>query len=313
MALISVVISVYNEEGCLETLFERLSKLRKDSRDDYEYLFVDDGSTDRSKEILRDLAGRYENVKYLFFSRNFGHEMAISAGLDHACGDAVVIIDADLQDPPEVIGRLIEKWREGYQIVHARRRTRKGETYFKKLSSWMFYRIIRWLSPVKIPIDTGDFRLVDKCVVHQFRKCREQDRFVRGLIAWTGFRQIAVIYDRDERYAGETKYNFFKLVVLAFDAVLGFSNLPLRIGILMGLLICTLSFGIIAVIFIQKIFFGMPVKGYALIVTGIFFLGGVQLSIIERPLYILAEKSEGTPNAKKAFGGPESLSAKNDQ
>ncbi len=316
--MISVVIPVFNEETCLERLFERLLAVARAGEDTYEYLFVNDGSTDDSLDVIRKLSRRHASVRYLSFSRNFGHEAATTAGLDHANGDAVIIIDADLQDPPEVIPQLIEKWRQGYQIVYAQRRSREGEALFKRLSSWVFYRIIRWLSSVHIPPDTGDFRLMDRRVVEQFRRCREQSRFVRALVAWTGFNQSAVLYDRHERYSGETKYNFFRLLVLAFDAVLGFSNLPLRIGVVAGLFVCGICFLEAMYIVIRKLFFGIPIEGYALIVTGIFFLGGVQLSVIglfgeyigriytqtqQRPLYIVAEKSEGLPPGQEGWVG----------
>ena len=316
MSLISVVIPVHNEGSCLPALFDRLSKLQNSRTDDYEFIFVDDGSFDNSKDIIRNLASQHKNVKYIFLSRRFGHEAATTAGLDHTCGDAVVIIDGDLQDPPEVIPQLIEKWHEGNYIVYAQRRSRKGEPLRKRFASWLFYRIIRNLSNVDIPVDTGDFRLVDRRVVNQFRRCREQNRFVRGLVAWTGFNQVAVAYDRDARYAGKTKYNMLKLIVLAFDAVLGFSNLPLRFGILAGLLVCLLSFFMTGNIFVQKIFFDIPIQGYALIVTGIFFLGGIQLLLIgllgeyigriyqqtqQRPLYIAAEKSETLPPGNEGW------------
>ena len=196
MAVISVVIPVLNEESCLEALFERLSKLGEDSSDDYEYIFVDDGSTDASQDMIRKLAAEHGQVKYLFFSRNFGHEAATTAGLDHTRGDAVVIIDADLQDPPEVIPALIAKWREGNQVVYAQRRSRKGEPWRKKLTSWLFYRTIRKLTDVDIPIDTGDFRLMDRCVVEQVRRCREKSRFVRGLVTWTGYKQVPMRYGK---------------------------------------------------------------------------------------------------------------------
>lgn len=321
MAAISVVVPVFNEENCLKMLLERLLAVSELGTDTYEYIFVDDGSTDGSLSILRELAQQYPNVKYLSFTRNFGHEVATTAGLDHASGDAVLLIDADLQDPPEVIPQLLEKWRQGYKIVYAQRRSRSGENFLKKATSWLFYRIIRWLSSVNIPLDTGDFRLMDRCVVEQFRRCREQSRFVRGLVAWTGFKQTAVIYDRDHRYAGKTKYNMIKLTLLALDAVLGFSNLPLRVGILAGLLVCICCFFEVIYIVIQKMFFGIPIRGYALIVTGIFFLGGIQLWLIglvgeyigriyrqtqQRPLYITAEKSKTLPQ------GPEGLYKSNE-
>lgn len=310
MALISIVIPVYNEQECLPSLFERFDRLQASGPESYEFIFIDDGSLDQSRSIISELAQRHPNVKYVFFSRNFGHEMATTAGIDHATGDAVVIIDADLQDPPELIPELIAKWQQGYQVVFAQRRTRAGESIFKKFSSWLFYRIICRLSNVGIPPDTGDFRLMDRLAVEHFRRCREHSRFVRGLVAWTGFRQTAVLYDRDHRHGGQAKYGLFKLIVLAFDAVLGFSNVPLRIGIFLGLLICALSLVMAVVIFFQKLFWGLPVQGYALLATGMFFLGGIQLSMLgllgeyigriyresqRRPLYIIAEKSKSLP------------------
>ena len=305
--MISVVIPVYNEEACLEALFERLSSLEQQGQDRYEFIFVDDGSTDRSREIIQTLAAGHDNVKYVLFSRNFGHEAAVTAGLDYASGDAVVIIDADLQDPPELIPEMIDKWRQGYQIVYAQRRSRKGERISKRLSAWLFYRIIQWLSPIYIPADTGDFRLIDRRVVQEFRRCREQNRFVRGLISWTGFKQAPVLFDRNPRYGGKTKYDFFRLLLLAVDVVVGFSNVPLRIGMFLGFLTCTFSFLVALWIVFNKLVFDIPIEGYALLATGVFFLGGAQLLIIGllgeyigriyrqvqgRPLYVVADKSE---------------------
>jgi glycosyltransferase involved in cell wall biosynthesis len=316
MGTISIVIPVYNESACLNALYDRLRKVEQDARVGFEYLFIDDGSQDGSREIIRRLAAGNPNVRYLFLSRNFGHEAATTAGLDHCSGDATIIIDSDLQDPPELIPELIAKWKEGYQVVYARRILRRGETFFKRTTSWLFYRILRGLSMVDIPADTGDFRLIDRSVVHQFRRCREQNRFVRGLVAWTGFRQTAVPYERDHRYAGQTKYSPLKLAGLAFDVMLGFSNLPLRLGILMGLLVCSICFGLIGIILIQKLFFGIPIPGYALLVTGVFFLGGIQLLITglmaeyvgriyqqvqARPLYIAAEKSPDLPSRETGW------------
>ncbi|MBW8017478.1 MAG: glycosyltransferase family 2 protein [Planctomycetes bacterium] len=307
MALISVVIPALDEAGCLETLFARLSGIDASAEDTFEYIFIDDGSSDGSRKIIRRLAEANDNVKYILLSRHFGHEQATTAGLDHASGDAVVIIDADLQDPPEVIPELIAKWKEGHEIVYARRRSRKGEPIGKKFASWLFYRTIRRLSAVDIPVDTGDFRLIDKCVVDAFKQCREHSRFVRGLIAWTGFKQVAVYYDRDERYAGETKYNFFKLAMLALDVAIGFSCLPLRIGILSGMLLCSVSLIVTLVIVCRFLFAGAEISGMAMMVTWIHFLIGGQFLMLgligeyiarvysqvqNRPLYITAEKSE---------------------
>ncbi len=318
MALISVVIPVFNEQQCLAALFERLDAVGRDAEDDYEFIFVDDGSSDDSRRIIQDIAAAHENVKFVIFSRNFGHEMATTAGIDHATGDAVVIIDADLQDPPELIPELVVRWREGYQVVYAQRQSRKGESPFKRFTAWMFYRIIRLLSDVEIPPDTGDFRLMDKQAVDHFRRCREQSRFVRGLIAWTGFRQTAVSYQRDERHGGEGKYGLFKLIVLALDAMVGFSNVPLRLGILLGFLVCLFSLVMVVVVVVQKLFWDVQIPGYAFLVTGMFFLGGVQLSVMGllgeyigriyreaqgRPLYIVAEKSDSLPTGYQGAAG----------
>lgn len=307
MSRISVVIPVYNEQDCLEALFERLQKLNEQQPDDYDFIFVDDGSRDNSRQIIRALAEGHPHVGYLSFSRNFGHEMATTAGLDYADGDAVVIIDADLQDPPEVIPELVTRWREGNEVVYAKRKTRKGENVLKRFTSWLFYRLINRLSDVPIPADTGDFRLMDRQVVRNFRRCRERNRFVRGLVSWTGFRQTAVEYERDARAGGETKYGFFKLLRLTFDAVTGFSSVPLRLGVMLGLVVCVVAFFQGVRFFVEKMFWGIPIEGYALLATGIFFLGGAQLLVMgllgeyigriytqvqERPLYIVREKSD---------------------
>jgi polyisoprenyl-phosphate glycosyltransferase len=308
MSLISVVIPVFNEEGNLGALYQRLSALEAGGGDRYELLFLDDGSRDASREIVRSLAEKDPRVRYLFFSRNFGHEQATTAGLDHVRGDAAVIIDSDLQDPPELIPEMVRKWREGYQVVYAQRRARKGESVFKKLTSWFFYRLVRMTSDCDIPRDTGDFLLIDRRVVGEFRRCREQNRFVRGLIAWTGFRQIAIPYDRDERLSGQTKYSVIKLIRLAFDAILGFSTLPLRAGLILGLLVSVVAFVEMCRVLYAKLVTGLPIPGYALQTTAILLLGGVQLVVIglvgsyvgriyrqsqNRPLYVVAEESEG--------------------
>ena len=321
MSLISVVIPVFNEEGNLDALYQRLAALDGKGDDRFEFLFVDDGSRDASRDIIRKLAAADPRVRFLFFSRNFGHELATTAGVDAARGDAVVIIDADLQDPPEMVPELVKKWREGFQIVYAQRRARKGESALKKCTSWLFYRLIRAMSDCDIPKDTGDFRLIDRRVADAFRRCREQNRFVRGLIAWTGFRQTAVPYDRDERLAGQTKYNFVRLVRLAFDAMLGFSTFPLRMGLLLGVLVSVVALVKMCHVLYQKIFYDIRIEGYALQTTAILLLGGVQLLLIglvgsyigriyrqsqDRPLYIVADQSDEKnvgPEDRKA-GGP---------
>jgi dolichol-phosphate mannosyltransferase len=318
VALVSIVIPVYNERECLPALFDRLVALAGHVDEPLEYIFVNDGSTDGSDEILRDIAGRADNVRLITFSRNFGHEAATTAGVDHAAGDAVVIIDADLQDPPEVIVEMLARWRAGAEVVYAQRRARAGERLTKRLSSWLFYRIIARLSEVHIPVDTGDFRLMDARVAAELRRCRETSRFVRGLVAWTGFRQEAVPYDRDPRHGGQTKYDLGKLILLALDAVVGFSIKPLRVTLAVGLGVVAVALSIAAVIVIQKLFFGMPFQGYALLSSGMFLLGGVQILLIgllgeyvgrlyrqgqNRPLYVIRDKSPSLPAGPEGLAG----------
>ena len=229
-------------------------------------------------------------------------------------------MDADLQDPPEVLPELVAKWREGYEVVYAKRRARKGESVFKKASAWMFYRFLQRVGDIHIPADTGDFRLMGADVVQQFRRCREQSRFVRGLVAWTGFKQTALEYDRDPRLGGETKYGFFKLVMLAIDACVGYSVAPLRLSGILGMVTCLFSLTVAAVIFIQKLVWDIPIQGYALMTIGVFMLGGVQLAVVgvlgeyvgriyrqaqDRPLYVIQRKSTGLP------GGEEGLASSN--
>ncbi len=306
-ALVSVVVPVCNETPCLAELFDRLTKVAEACPERFEFVFVDDGSTDGSDELIERFARQDPRVRFLILSRNFGHEKAITAGLDHAAGDAVVLIDADCQDPPEVIPQLIAKWREGYQVVYGRRLSRPGENPLKRATSWAFYRIIRWLGRVELPVDTGDFRLMDALVVRQVRRCREENRFVRGLVAWTGFRQTAVGYHREPRCAGQTKYGLMKLTALAVDAVVGFSNAPLRLMVYVGLTVCGLSMALGARELLKKLLWDIDIPGYALEITAIFFLNGVQLCMLgvlgeyvgriyteaqDRPLYLIARRSD---------------------
>lgn len=307
---LSIVVPVYNEEPNLRLLHQRLSAVAAGCGDDYEIVFVNDGSADGSLAIMKELAAADPHVRFVSFSRNFGHEMASSAGLDRSTGDAVVLIDADLQDPPELIPEMIAKWKSGVDVVYARRARRDGETAFKKATSWLFYRLLNKLTDVYIPPDTGDFRLMDRKVVDAVALCRENPRFVRGLVSWVGYRQDAIFYHRAERHAGETKYNVIKLIKLSWEAVCSFSLIPLRIMMWLGAIVTAISVGLTIHVAIAKIFRGITPQGYALLACGMFFLSGIQLIMLgflaqyvghifrhtqKRPLYIIGEESQPSP------------------
>jgi glycosyltransferase involved in cell wall biosynthesis len=307
--LCSIVIPVYNEDENLELLHQRLSAVMSNLPEvAYEIIFVDDGSSDNSLTIMKKLSAKDETVKYVSFSRNFGHEAATTAGLDRALGDVVVIMDADLQNPPELISQMIEKWRVGAQVVLAKRRHREGVSKFKRFTSFAFYRLLNKLSEITIPKDVGDFRLMDKSVVNAFRQFREYNRFVRGLIAWLGFNQATIEYDCPPRHAGVSKYGFWKLSLLFVDSISSFSIIPLRVATFLGFGVTIISALVVAAVVIHKIFLGLAIPGYALTTSGLFFLGGVQMLILgilgeymgkiyrqvqQRPLYIVKEESGG--------------------
>lgn len=303
--MLSVVVPVYNEEDNLPSLYQGLKKTLDQERISFELIFVDDGSHDRSLEIIKQFSQHDSRVRYASFSRNFGHEAASTCGFRMVQGRAAVLIDADLQDPPEVITKMFSKWQEGYEVVYARRSSRQGETSFKKFTSRLFYRVINLFSEVKIPADVGDFRLVDRKVVDVFNHLTERNRFVRGLFSWLGYKQTVVEYERLPRKGGITKYNWLKLLILSMDAIFGFSLVPLRICILFGLGTIIFSFVIACIIVFQRLFLGLEIQGYALLTAGMFFLGGVQLSFLgvigeyvgkifrevqARPLFIVKDK-----------------------
>ena len=304
--LCSIVIPAYNEEKTIAELTRRLSFVLPPLSIDYEIIFVDDGSSDRSLDIIKELCSYDGKICYLSFTRNFGHEAASTAGLEAARGDCIILMDADLQDTPELIPEMIRLWRNGYQLVYAKRRKRHGESIFKRVTAKLFYQFLNLLSDSKIPIDTGDFRLMDRAVVNDFLKCREYSRFVRGLTAWVGYRQIAVEFDRPERYAGETKYNLVKLFLLSLDVITGFSITPLRVITAAGFVIACLSMLLTSIVVVQKLFFNLVIPGYALLASGLFFLGGIQIFFLgligeyvgriyrqvqQRPLYLLKEQN----------------------
>ncbi len=275
---ISIVVPFLNEKENLPVLLERMSAVFAERPEEWELLLVDDGSTDGSAEWAMAQSKTNPHVRVLRLSRNFGHQLAITAGLDRADGDAVVVMDADLQDPPEVLPALIDKWKEGTDVVYAIRRSRSGETWLKKFLAASFYRVFRRLAKVNIPMDAGDFRLVDRVVVDVLKEMRELHRFMRGLTCWVGYRQGSVEYDRAARFAGETKYPVWKSARLAFDAITSFSASPLRWIAVLGLGVCLIAvlwvFYVMAQVVIHP---GSMEKGWASIIAVMVFLGGVQL------------------------------------
>lgn len=300
----SVVAPVFNEEQLLPEFYRRVVATMEPLGEPFELVLVNDGCRDRSPQIMRDLHEQDPRVKVLNFSRNFGHQVAITAGTDYARGQAVVVIDSDLQDPPEVIPDLIEQWREGYQVVYAIRSERVGETWFKKLTASMFYRMIARITSIEIPVDTGDFRLMDRRVVDSLKRVREQHRFMRGLSVWVGFKQVGVPYKRDARKAGETKYPLRKMMRFAFDGITSFSYLPLQFATYLGFSIAGLSVLFIVLAMILRLSGMEALKGQATTLVSVLFMGGVQLIFLgiigeylgriynevkQRPLYIVAE------------------------
>jgi dolichol-phosphate mannosyltransferase len=276
---LSVVVPVFNEEGNLPELHRRLAAVLPGVSDSWEVVFVDDGSRDRSWELIRGLAAADPHVRGVRFSRNFGHQMAFAAGLDHARGDAVVIMDADLQDPPELIPELVARWREGNEVVYAVRTHREGETLFKKLTASLFYRLLRSITQVAIPIDTGDFRLMGRRALEAFRRLPERHRFTRGLVAWVGFPQVGVPYTRAARHVGETSYPLRKMLRFAIDAITSFSHVPLQLATWLGFITSLFAFAYIVVVVVLK-FVGISWPGYTSLMAAILFLGGVQLVMI---------------------------------
>jgi glycosyltransferase involved in cell wall biosynthesis len=300
----SFVIPIYNEQETLPELARRLQAVMEDLDGEAEAILVDDGSSDRSHELLLDLHERDPRFKVVRLARNFGHQVAITAGLDVAGGDAVVIMDGDLQDPPELVPELVARWREGYEVVYAVRADRDADSWVKRSAAAVFYRVLRRMSDVDIPADVGDFRLVDRRALDEFRGMREHNRYVRGLFAWIGFRQTGVPYRRDARFAGQTKYPFWKVLKLGADGVIGFSDAPLRAALAVGFVVAIGSF-VTGVVDIGLRIAGVNmVPGWATIVVALTFLGGVQLVVLGavglyvariyeevrgRPLYIVRD------------------------
>jgi dolichol-phosphate mannosyltransferase len=294
----SIIAPIYNELDNLPELYRRVKEVLDATAEPWELLLVDDGSTDGSTEKIRELAAADKHIRPVIFARNFGHQVAITAGWDYARGEAVVIIDADLQDPPEVILELAKKWREGYEVVYAVRSEREGETWFKTFTASMFYRLIRRITEVEIPVDTGDFRLMDRKVVNVLKQMKERHRFPRGMSAWVGFRQIGVEYKRAARFAGETKYPFRKMLKLALNAITGFSYFPLQVATFFGFLSAGVAILAIPVVAILRLAGSHFFEGQATTLISVLFLGGVQLislGILGEYIGRLYDEAKGRP------------------
>ncbi len=315
--VISVVVPVYNEEAVVFESYKRLTGVLKALPDPYELIFVNDGSRDATADILRRICGTDPAVHLIDFARNFGHQTAITAGMNYASGDAVVVIDADLQDPPEVIPAMIDKWREGYDVVYGQRAKRKGETFFKRFTSAAFYRVLQKLTDVDIPVDTGDFRLIDRKVCDALKQVKERNRYVRGIISWLGFKQTGVEFDRDKRFAGETKYPLKKMLRFAFDAIASFSYKPLKLASYVGVTVSITGFAYLLVVVYEKLFTTMTVTGWTSMMAVSLFFNGVVLMMLGiigeyigriydeakgRPLYVVRETLH-VSGAEKLTGG----------
>lgn len=305
MKKISILIPAYNEQAALEPLYQRLGTLANDNKSyEFEFLFVDDGSRDKTMETIRGFSETDERVAYISLSRNFGKEIAIIAGFDHVTGDATVIVDADLQDPPELIPRMIKLWEDGYDDVYAKRISRKGESWLKRTTSKLYYQILQKTTNITIQRDAGDFRLLDSRCVEAVKQMRESQRNAKGMFSWIGYKKKEITYNRDARIAGETKWNYSNLINLAIDGLTSFTTAPLRISSFLGILVSFVAFIYIIIIIIKTLTIGTDLAGYPSMMAVILFLGGIQLLSLGvigeyigrifnetkgRPLYLIQE------------------------
>ncbi len=293
----SVIVPMYNEEAVILESYRRLSEVMESMAEKYELIFVNDGSRDQTLAIMMDIMAKDNTVKVVNFARNFGHQIAVTAGMDYASGAAIVIIDADLQDPPEVIPKLAEKWRQGYHVVYGQRTKRTGDSIFKKITAWSYYRLLAIMTGNSIPLDTGDFRLMDRCVVEALKRMPEHSRFIRGMVSWVGFKQTPVMYSRDERWAGETKYPLKKMLKLAFDGITAFSVKPLKIATWLGSISTGLGLFYILVMLILVVF-RVTVGSYHFTNTLILLVGGlimICLGILGEYIGRIFEEAKGRP------------------
>ncbi|KGE19506.1 glycosyltransferase family 2 protein [Paenibacillus wynnii] len=312
----SIIIPMFNEEAVIQETYQRIKKVMVMTGEAYELLFVNDGSTDSCAQMIEEYSYWDESVSLIDLSRNFGHQIAITADMDYAVGDAVVIIDADLQDPPELILDMIKEWKKGYEVVYAKRVKRNGESLFKKWTASLFYRVLRYSTDISIPVDTGDFRLIDRKVCDQLKRLPEKNRFVRGLVSWVGFRQKAIEYERDERLAGETKYPLKRMIKLSLDGITSFSYKPLKLAGYLGALLSASGFLYLVYVMYLVIFTESAVKGWAsmigitltfngfvLIMLGILgeYVGRIYDETKGRPLYIVQEVYGGNLIAHKGI------------
>jgi glycosyltransferase involved in cell wall biosynthesis len=302
----SIIIPIFNEEGNINKLYERLKSVFKKINSDIEYIFINDGSKDNSIQLIKELASIDSDVKYINFSRNFGHQIAVTAGLDKASGDRIVIIDADLQDPPELIIDMFNKMDDGFEVVYAKRKARKGESWLKKFTAKMFYRILKSITSVNIPVDTGDFRIMDRKIVDALKEMPEQQKFLRGQISWIGFNQTYIEYERDERFAGETGYTYKKMIRFALDGITSFSNFPLKFASICGFVVSGIAFIVMLYALYSRFISKDYIEGWTSIIISVLFLGGIQLisigiigeyisrlssNVRNRPLYIVRESN----------------------
>ena len=303
---ISVIAPIHNEAGNIEILVSRLTASLNSKTENYEIVFVDDGSRDNSAALLEKAARQDSRIKIISFSRNFGHQMAITAGMEFSKGKSIVIIDADLQDPPEIIPQMMAKWQEGFDVVYAVRKQRDGESLVKRITAAVFYRLLKRLTEFDIPVDTGDFRLMDRKVVNAFLSMPERGRYIRGMISWLGFKQTGITYDRAARTEGKTKFTMRKMIRFAFEGITSFSFAPLQFATFLGMTCSAVAFLMLIYVFISKFFDQQVVRGWTSLMAIIIFLGGIQLLMIgilgeyigrlvteqkKRPLYIVQKKT----------------------
>lgn len=296
--LISIIVPMYFEEEVAQECYNCLKSVMLQNNINYEFIFVNDGSTDRTLEILKGISAEDSRAKIVNFARNFGHQIAVTAGIDIAKGNAIIIIDADLQDPPEVIPELIAKWEEGYEVVYAKRKQRNGETWFKLVTAKYFYCFLNYMSDIDIPKDTGDFRLIDRKVADAFKQMTERNRFVRGMVSWVGFHQTYIEYERNERFAGETKYPLKKMIKFASDGIFAFSTKPLRMVMTLGLISVLISIAVLIYSVIVKIIGQGLQTGWASLMVTITFFSGMQLlglGVVGQYIARIYEESKNRP------------------